>query len=290
MSSSKSVLLAAAVGILLTASPVAWSQTSSQALTADPRAHYQAIRQILEALIEQEDQKSKREDERQMAELRRNDPAEWRKAQANRREWERRIDLYSCRAGGDFLSDNGNPDNDLLVAMSQLATDTIDLARLLQKFPRQIWEGPARNFEAQELGRIVAERTLPQDYQDKREALLKALEPPLNAARRANASLPQVTVDGGCGAGDISVNIETDPPGGQVLFIPTFFYELCKAQKLSPDDTERCNHWREAVSGAISSVSGDYVYVARWPDGATRRGKLSISPGQDGSTIRLGKR
>jgi hypothetical protein len=257
---------------------------------ADPRAHYQAIKQILEVLVEQEAQKTKREDERYLAELKRNNPSEWREAVAMRREWNSRADLYTCGNGADFLTDERTQDNDLIVPMAQLATDTIELTRILRKFPRQIWEAPVRNFEAQELGRIIEAGGFSQDYQDRRAAMLNALAPPLNDARQGNRSLPEVTVDGGCGAGEITVNIETDPPGAQVLFIPTFFYELCKAQKLSPDDTERCNHWREAVSGSVASVSGDYVYVARWPDGSARRGKLSISPAQEGQTIRLGKR
>jgi hypothetical protein len=290
MKSRKSAAWAAAAVLFLVIAQSAFGQTSNEAFLADPRAHYQAIKQILEGLIEQEAQKSKREDERHLAELRRSNPAEWRQTVAARREWDRRADLYTCGNGADFLTDERTQNNDLIVAMAQLATDTIDLTHLLRKFPRPIWEAPVRNFEARELDRIVEARGFLQDYQDQRAALLNALAPPLNDARRGNPALPEVTVDGGCGAGEITVNIETDPPGAQVLFSPTFFYEFCKAQKFNPEDTERCHHWREAVSGTVASVSGDYVYIARWSDGAARRGKLSISPGQDGQTIRLGKR
>jgi hypothetical protein len=85
------------------------------------------------------------------------------------------------------------------------------------------------------------------------------------------------------------VSIATEPLGAQVMFIPTFFYELCKAQRLDPDDTRRCNRWREAVDGRLSQVAGDYLYMARWPDGAIRRGTLSFTGMEDGQRVVLRK-
>jgi hypothetical protein len=290
MGISKTVLFAATFGILLTAAHPGLSQTSSQAFGANPRAHYQAMKQILGLLVEQEDQKWKREEERHLAQLRRSDPEAWRRRQAERRESERRVDLYTCRDGGDFLSHERLDDNNLLLPMTQLAVDTIDLSRVLRRFPRQLWEAAVGDFEAQELAAIISRGPDSQGFADRRTAMLNRLAARLNAARRTNPDLPEAAVEGGCGAGEITVTIETDPPGGQVLFIPTFFYELCKAQRLNPDDTERCNYWREAISGTLSNVSGDYFFVARWSDGSARRGKLGINPKQEGQTIRLGKR
>jgi hypothetical protein len=87
----------------------------------------------------------------------------------------------------------------------------------------------------------------------------------------------------------MSVRIVTSPRGGQVLFIPVFFYELCKAQNLDPDDARSCNRWGEAVDGRLAQVAGNYIYVARWPDGVVRRGRLTFSNKQDGETVLVQK-
>jgi hypothetical protein len=116
--------------------------------------------------------------------------------------------------------------------------------------------------------------------QARRQAFMKELVGRLNAYRQSQPALGKVVHEGRCRqeitAGNINVRIETDPSGGSVFLIPTFFYDLCRAQNIDPDDTRRCNRWREAISGRTASVSGDYLYIVRWPDGASRRGKLSV--------------
>jgi hypothetical protein len=86
-----------------------------------------------------------------------------------------------------------------------------------------------------------------------------------------------------------SVSIATAPAGAQVLFITAFFYELCKAQNLDPEDTRTCNRWREAHEGRLSEVIGDYWYIARWADATTRKGQLTFSDADNDTTITLRK-
>ena len=85
------------------------------------------------------------------------------------------------------------------------------------------------------------------------------------------------------------VSVATVPIAAQVMFIPTFFYELCKVQKQNADDPNGCPQWREAVEGKLQSVAGDYMYFVRWRDGVVRRGKRSFDMGDDGRTITLRK-
>ena len=66
--------------------------------------------------------------------------------------------------------------------------------------------------------------------------------------------LREVVIGGGCGAGEVEVTIVTQPSGGQVLLAPSFYYELCRAQDIDPEDTRRCNRWREAHDGKLEYV------------------------------------
>jgi hypothetical protein len=110
----------------------------------------------------------------------------------------------------------------------------------------------------------------------------------LNAYQRTHRILPPV-IALGCGGGEIEVRIVAEPPNGTVFFIPVFFHEICRLQQIDPDDQNRCNRWREAIAGTPSMVAGDYVYLARWPDGVIRRGKLSFDGVESGKTVTLQK-
>jgi hypothetical protein len=101
--------------------------------------------------------------------------------------------------------------------------------------------------------------------------------------KRAANKLPKIIVEGGgCGAGGLTVRIATDPRGGQILIIPVFFYQLCKAQNLAPEDFKLCDRWREIPDGFNAEVSGDYNYIVRWSNGGRREGVLPFSSMGDG--------
>jgi|GEM_PF-4584169 len=91
---------------------------------------------------------------------------------------------------------------------------------------------------------------------------------------RTHRTLPRAVSGMGCGAGEFPMKIATEPKGGQVFLIATFFYELCKVKKINPEDTAGCKQWREALDTTMTDVSGDYHYRVRWHDGTVRRGML----------------
>jgi hypothetical protein len=95
--------------------------------------------------------------------------------------------------------------------------------------------------------------------------------------------------EGDCGAGEVAVNITTQPPDGRVYFIPVFSFLLCREQRLDPEDMAHCDRWREPAQGLLVEVSGDYFYRAVWPDGVQRRGRLSFTNLEEGQTVTIRK-
>jgi hypothetical protein len=165
---------------------------------------------------------------------------------------------------------------------------TNDLRRL--GFPPDSWTDLLARAEAQEIARVrrLAAGARP-SFWPATDRVMNELRLRLNAARRANPSLPEAVNGGGCGAGEIEVKVTTQPPGGTVYFIPSFFHALCRAQNIDPEDRTRCNRWHEADDGKLAEVSGHYVYFARWPDGATRRGTISFDKLSRGDTVSIRK-
>jgi len=90
------------------------------------------------------------------------------------------------------------------------------------------------------------------------------------AHRRARPVVLGVCVEG---EGERAIAFVSRPAATHVFIIPSFFYELCRVRKIDPEDTSRCEHWREVLS-AVVPVSGSYHYVAKWADGTTARGIL----------------
>ena len=206
-------------------------------------------------------------------------------------------DLYHCLVGADYLGEGAEKERGT-AGFANIAFDNVVWTNNLTKlgYPARLWQELVAAYEAKEIELVIAapaqaakEEQAMNESTARRDAFLAALRKPLDAYRRTKPALRPVVVEGGCGAGDMSVSIVTEPKGGQVLFIPTFFYELCRVQNVNPDDTGGCNRWREAVDGKLASVSGDYLYVVRWPDGTTRRGKLSFNKLEDGQTVTLRK-
>jgi hypothetical protein len=220
------------------------------------------------------------------------------------------LDLSHCGSNaGDLLGD-WFADEPRTTLLTMLAFDMYVLRDGTKPFPPGPWRQQIDDYERAELDRRLAARidvppglppeerlgaadaaikAITRDGYEAYLAFLQNLADQLNALRGSRRDLPKVIVVGPCGGGAVSVRIVTDPAGGQVLFIPTFFYELCRAQAIDPEDPAKCRRWREALSSTLTSVSGDYQFIARWADGAVRRGKLSITDNQDGRTITLGK-
>ena len=267
---------------LLWGTPAA-AQTSSSLVQTDPQRNYAAIKNIITAIDDAERaayaEQAARENGGQKVESL---PPEI-------------LDLDHCATASQYFGSAA--EGDKVVPLARLALDVTIWGRNLQlmKFPGQVWEPSLRNYETAQVGemRRAQGRQLDARLQARRQGFMKEFATRLSSYQQSHPSLGRVVNDGSChryaSAGNLSLRIETDPTGGSVFLIPTFFYELCRAQNIDPDDTQRCNRWREAISGRTASVSGDYLYVARWSDGATRRGKLSVIEQDVGGALVLRK-
>jgi len=264
----------------------------------EAHVQYQAIKKVIGALAAEQQRnvdaeaKVRRDDYRrehqaELDALKAADPEEWRKRvaedEAQAKEYAvQTVDLYHCRSGSEFVGDWGEK-NELVVRMADLAFDVWSWTNELQPYPKSVWEPRLSAYESAEIDRLIRDANSNDSAGDRSQALAHALAADLNdATREQRATLPKVIVEGGCGAGEFGVRIVTEPKGAQVLFIPSFFYELCRAQNVDPEDTTRCKRWREAIDGTVTQVAGDYSYVARWADGVTRRGKLRFTDAEEG--------
>jgi hypothetical protein len=157
---------------------------------------------------------------------------------------------------------------------------TGDLRRL--KYLPDLWEPQLKEYEKSRLAEMRRSKgsQLVSRIENRKLTFMKQTTARLGSYQKTHPSLAKIDDAGSCRfiarGGEVPVSIETDPAGAKVLLIPSFFYELCRAQNIDSDDTVRCRRWREAISGRVSQVSGDYLYIVRWSDGATRRGKLSV--------------
>jgi hypothetical protein len=163
-----------------------------------------------------------------------------------------------------------------------------DLPRI--GYPRSVWGAPVARFESS--GLFIANSVDPKKFfdvwDDRIDASRKGLQNVLLAYRKTHPRLADIANGLGCGGGELPVKLVTQPTATQVSIIPSFFYELCRVQRIDPNDTARCAHWRE-VSGPIVQVSGDYHYVAKWHDGTVKRGMLDVESAVDSGTITLRK-
>ena len=178
---------------------------------------------------------------------------------------EYKADLYTCTSGRDFLGTDTAERMRSLAQTADAAYEITWLQAVLTQlgYPRDAWSAPLTRYEAD----LLAARSIDRQREVK-EVAIPRIVTALNAyRRRVNPSLPPVTSEGGCGAGEIGVKIRTVPPDGRVEFIPVFFYELCRSQSKDPNDAGRCPYWREPAEGVLFNVAGDYFYRAVWNDG-----------------------
>ncbi len=211
---------------------------------------------------------------------------------------ERKYDLACGLTGDAFLGNSFNEKDPVEEVMVDLASQVVTWRNDLLKlgYPENVWRPLLEELENTQLNLRLKESGRASDPDCASpsswllDSSLKRLAAALNRYRqKSHTSLPKIIIAGGYGAGEVGAKVSTEPPGGQVLFIPCFFYELCKAQKLNPDDPDSCDRWREAIDGILVPVIGDYVYVARWADGTTKRGKISVRFLEEGQNIVIRK-
>lgn len=104
----------------------------------------------------------------------------------------------------------------------------------------------------------------------------------LEAVGRPPDDLPYVIVDQneGCGAGELTVTIETDPPATRLRIIPEFFFSICENQRKDPWSDISCPWWRDALGGDAEMLAGTYRFYARTATGATRTGRFGVTDRQ----------
>ena len=194
-------------------------------------------------------------------------------------------DLITCSAGGDFVGD-WVASQSLFLPLADLATKIViwrnDLPRL--GFAENVWRPLLIQFEEAQVAKIL------HGGQPDDQDFLDQLARTLNQYRlQGNPQLPIVVLKGGCGAGEIEIKVQLNPPDGEVLFMPKLLYRFCRTLNIDPDNPQACDHWRRAADGTLYHVAGDYRFWARWPDGATLRGDVDFSKYREGEQISFTK-
>jgi hypothetical protein len=239
----------------------ATGQTSKTLVSKDPRGQYFVIKRTLEGLVPEPD--SPLDDQ---------------------------YEINSCYSASEQL---GVPDTDPIVPLVDLAYEVIHIGKVMRKarYPESVWRAPLAEFENRQLTRRLEKAGYAYDPEEegyvaaRREFVRLANE----YREEAGGDNPEIIDEGGCGAGEVGIIIATRPEGGRVHLMPVFFYNLCKAQNVNPDDPAQCEHWLETVRGALTNVAGDYVYRAVWPDGAQRSGRVSFTNLEEGQTVSFDK-
>jgi hypothetical protein len=198
-------------------------------------------------------------------------------------------DLANCSDPGNYMGsiDPETSADAALAKLLSLAETTVTWRHDFRKLgiPEEVWQPLISNYENESLakgGELPPEQRIAAG-----EQMVAALN---RYRQQSNPRLPRLIYEGGCGAGEISVQIALQPPDGQIFLIPVFLYKLCQAQHLDPQDPRSCDRWTEVIHGTASYVSGDYIYLARWADGVVRCGPLGFkSFDQDGKTLRITK-
>ena len=240
----------AALTLLLPFQPSAFAQNSAGLIAQNPRAQYEVIRQVA--------------NERTFV-------------FANASMANEPVLLSLC---GDEYEDAGN----LLTArLTMIAYQVAKASQNLEQanYPRAVWEGNLSILERAELARVIDRGQNPELYDT---PAVRTLVSQLETYRRANPSLPEINWMP-CGGPGIAVKFKTIPASGDVWVLPSFFYSLCQRQKLNPDDRDQCNHGREYADGIETSLLGAYRYVARWSNGASKRGILSFDDNISGQGV-----
>jgi len=191
-------------------------------------------------------------------------------------------DLEDCNSGMAYIPDYAGP---LINAYAAMGYRANVLRRYLPRlgYPESLWEPYVAKFEKDGLALIL--KTNGRDYptiefhaeDDMGGMIYDALGPEFDRYRAEHPGVGVVTGHYSCGEGMEDLAVRTEPPGGRVLIIPTFFHDLCRVQGLDPDNASQCDRWREPIDGKLSYIAGTYFYRVTWPDGTTRKGR--IEPG-----------
>lgn len=192
-------------------------------------------------------------------------------------------DSYLASFGKDGRAMVRSKKNEPVAGLLLTAQSTVSMVEALKHagYPASVAERPIRRFEAA----AIAFFTRNPDYDaigtsDFHDLLDKFHKEVISETEKYRASakkkLPDLIYMAECGDGEWPVHVRTIPSNGRVVWIPEFFYQLCKVQKLDPDNEKQCDRWREAPDNIVN-VIGDYRYRASWPDGSLKTGALRFA-------------
>lgn len=181
---------------------------------------------------------------------------------------------------------------------AQVAYQVVGLTRQLRilRYPDRVWKPLLNRWERGSVEWIQSGRkgeldwkfdgALPAEQSD--SPFMQELSTTLNTHRASqDPSLAATMLAGGCGAGEVQVEIKTEPAGAHVQIIAEFQRMLCSARGIKADDIQQCPQWREVGNGLVPEVAGDYRYQASWPDGRKQNGFLRFETLSDGDTVTL---
>ncbi|MEO6104618.1 MAG: hypothetical protein ABIP44_13410 [Pseudoxanthomonas sp.] len=212
------------------------------------------------------------------------------------------LDLLECTSrGSDYLdADLESTGNGAMSGMANIAYEVMRLQAILGAagYPTETWQPLVSKYESDALEALAEAKPTPPVSDEAwseyvpglEDALHESLKESLNAYRATHApSLPEISIEAGCGAGDIGIHVATSPANGRSRFIPVFYYRLCRARGVDPDSENACDYWKEPADGVLFDVAGDYQYRVDWPDGSKRQGKFSFTNLEDGQTVTISK-
>jgi hypothetical protein len=162
-------------------------------------------------------------------------------------------DIVNCFRGDEYLG-AGIGAHDVTPVFADIALDVVTWRDAFRRlgFPPSTWQQPLTDYEQKEVDRAIASSAAAPENDPISAAFERTMLQRLNAYRAAHPALPKVVRVGGCGAGEATVTIATAPLAAQVLFIPTFFYELCKLRSKTRTIRARARGGAKRSKGSCS--------------------------------------
>jgi hypothetical protein len=105
----------------------------------------------------------------------------------------------------------------------------------------------------------------------------------LNEQGKTDALYQIIDPSWGCGAGEIEVEIRSDPALTDIQMIPELYFSVCEDVTVDPWDKSQCRWW--TPSPEVGMVSGTYAYQGVAADGETKRGKINIDLRDTGDAL-----
>jgi hypothetical protein len=169
-----------------------------------------------------------------------------------------KLNLADC-----YASQNANgPAEPLLTNLLDHAQRVVNLQRKLEIYPKELWDQHLRGLEESVLVRIADHREQPSNDETFEDAMAKKL----SQYRKTHTELPRVVAEGGCGDGEVAVEIIATPKAKRIQYISFYYFELCEQQSLDPLDTSKCNRWTDFGS-KDALFAGRYKVVVTWSNG-----------------------